>query len=170
MNIPRRRRTSTGGGASRSGVSFYEKVEGDGLGDQTISTADTWTDITDLTVDLMEVSDIIADDIILVTFECQMYISTGTNTFVQFRFDVNGTNHPSDRGLATIIGDTNSHEFSLTETFQVTQAMIDAGSGTVTVKAQASYSIGEGVNLVIRNDGTNGTPIFTVTNLGAIAA
>lgn len=169
MNGPiRSRRRPAVSGDSGGGVKNFTRIEGNESGDINVSSS-SFTDVTGINVNLDETTQVVAGDLLLITWSAQWYISSATNTWAQTRIAINSTVHPSDRGWAVIIPNANSHFFGFTEVIEVTQGMIDAGEGGLFIRPQFCRANGGATTLTIRNDGTNGTPIFTVTNLGQVA-
>lgn len=102
----------------------------------------------------------VAGDLLEMEFQVQVF-QTNAGNQARFKFAVAGTliaNMPTN-GLFFSVPDTNSHWFRCSWVYVVQSG--DISGGTVTVRPQFATDSG---TLTVRNDGTNGKPLFVVRN------
>ena len=131
-------------------------IVGDGGGNHT-TTSSTFADVNAAYSIAMPA---VVGDLLEIEFQVQLFHS-GAGNQGRFRFTVAGTvisNMPTN-GLYYSIPDANSHFFRCAW-FYVVQSG-DISGGTVTVKPQFATNT---ATLSVRNDGTNGKPLFIVQN------
>ena len=131
-------------------------VVGDGGGNHT-TTSSTFADVNAAYSIAMPA---VVGDLLEIEFQVQLFHS-GAGNQGRFKFTVAGTvisNMPTN-GLYYSIPDANSHFFRCAW-FYVVQSG-DISGGTVTVKPQFATNT---ATLSVRNDGTNGKPLFIVRN------
>lgn len=104
-------------------------------------------------------------DVLDITLDIVWFAGVGING--KFNIAVDGVDrHPSTNGLVASSAATN---VSIPLTMNLTR-VVEAGditAGEVTVAGRFASHAGSAVN--ISNDGTDGTPILTVKNLGPVA-
>lgn len=154
----RRKALSTSGSASGNGIVAIEKFAGDEGGNDTLSATGALTD-TGYAINIAASE----DDVLDITATL-VYVQTAGVT--GWAIGIDGVSiHPATNGvLSESLG--GNQPVILADVHTVTADEINAGEVTVSIM---EFKFGGGAtDPVVYNNGTDGTPIITVINLGPV--